>query len=162
VPCLLFTGEKPQAQAAMEFYTSVFPASQIEAVSPHESGGPLTGMVAHARFTLANQVFTAMDGGPGHDFSFNEAVSLLVECDDQAEIDRYWTKLNDGGDPKSQQCGWLKDRFGVSWQIVPRSLARMLIDPDLSRVNRVIRAFMPMKKLDVAQLEAAYRGEGVG
>lgn len=158
VPSLLFTGEQPQAQAAMELYTSVFPNSRIEGASPHASDGPLAGMVAHGQFTLDGEVFMAMDGGPGHAFTFNEAVSLLVECEDQAEIDRFWEELGRGGDPKAHQCGWLKDSFGVSWQIVPRSLSRMMVDPDKSRVDRVTKAFMAMKKLDLAQIEAAYRG----
>ncbi|HEX7002686.1 MAG TPA: VOC family protein [Trueperaceae bacterium] len=158
VPSLLFTGEEPQAQAAMELYTEVFPDSRIEATFPHPAGGPLEGMIAHAQFTLFGEPFVAMDGGAVHPFTFNEAISLLVECEDQDEIDRYWERLGEGGDPRAQQCGWLKDRFGVSWQIAPRALGRMLVDPDRSKVDRVIRAFMPMKKLDLAQLEAAYRG----
>ena len=159
VPSLLFTGEQPQAQAAMELYTSTFPNSRIEGVSPHAADGPMAGMIAHGQFTLDGEVFMAMDGGPAHDFSFTEAISLLVECEDQAEIDHYWEELGKGGDPAAQQCGWLKDRYGVSWQIVPRSLSRMMIDPDRSRVERVTKAFMAMKKLDAAEIEAAYRGD---
>ncbi|MEX2543472.1 MAG: VOC family protein [Trueperaceae bacterium] len=159
VPCLLFTGAEPRAQAAMDLYTSVFPNSGVDIVSPHPAGGPLEGMVAHAQFRLDGEIFAAMDGGPDHHFTFNEAISLLVECEDQAEIDHYWERLGEGGDPAARQCGWLKDHFGVSWQITPKILGRMMVDEDRNKVDRVTNAFMPMKKLDIAQLEAAYRGD---
>jgi predicted 3-demethylubiquinone-9 3-methyltransferase (glyoxalase superfamily) len=105
---------------------------------------------------LDGQTVLLLNGGPA--FQFNEAVSLQILCRTQAEIDRYWSRLSAGGDPEAQQCGWLKDRFGVSWQIVPARLLEMIADPDAARVARVMKAYMPMKKFDLAALEAAYAG----
>ncbi|MGE5715131.1 MAG: VOC family protein, partial [Acidobacteriota bacterium] len=116
------------------------------------------GSVMTVDFVLNGLPFTALNGGPL--FKFNEAVSMQVLCRTQAEIDYYWEKLRAGGDPQSQQCGWLKDRFGVSWQVVPKSLRDMVADPDAEKVSRVMMALFPMKKLDVAALERAYEGQG--
>lgn len=157
-PCLLFTGEHPRAQVAMGFYTSVFPPAGIESVNHHPEGGELSGMVAQAQFRLDDEVFMAMDGGPYHAFTFNEATSLLLNCESQAQIDHFWNLLGEGGDPSAQQCGWLKDRYGVSWQVTPTVLGKMLTDPDQDKVRRLTRAFLAMKKLEIGALEAAYRG----
>ena len=107
-------------------------------------------------FELDGQPFTALNGGPA--FKFNEAISLQVSCADQGEVDHYWEKLSAGGDPKAQQCGWLKDRFGVSWQIVPDALADMMADPDAARSGRVMSALLQMKKLDIDTLRRAFGG----
>jgi predicted 3-demethylubiquinone-9 3-methyltransferase (glyoxalase superfamily) len=158
VPCLLFVGDRPQAEDAIKLYTSVFEDSQVLTVSRHDDQGPLAGMAQYARFRLDGEVFVAMDGGPQHAIGLNEAISFLIACDSQAEIDRFWNELGAGGDPKAQQCGWLKDRFGVSWQVSPTILHEMLLDPDQEGVKRVTRAFLAMKKFDIAELQAAYRG----
>jgi predicted 3-demethylubiquinone-9 3-methyltransferase (glyoxalase superfamily) len=108
-------------------------------------------------FELNGQPFTALNGGPL--FKFNEAVSFQIMCQTQEEIDHYWNKLTAGGDKKAQQCGWLKDKFGVSWQVAPSVLAEMMSDPDTEKAGRVMEALLPMKKLDIAELERAYEGE---
>ncbi len=152
-PCLWFDG---RAEEAATFYTSVFPDSRIEHVMrwPSETPGANAGKVLLVAFTLAGQRYQALNGGP-HD-EFNDAISLSVRCQDQAEVDRYWDALTaDGGRPV--QCGWLKDRFGVSWQIVPDALPTLLMDQDQARAQRVMTAMMQMVKLDVAQLEQAAR-----
>lgn len=161
VPALMFVTDRPVAQAAMEFYTGIFPDAEVSDVHRYPPGTPggLEGGVMHGRFRLAGQPFTAMDAAADmHSFAFSEAISLLVECDSQEEVDHYWNALNEGGDPSAQQCGWLKDAYGVSWQIYPTELGRMLQDPDPGRVERVTEAFMKMKKLDVAALRKAHEG----
>ena len=152
-PCLWFDR---QGEEAARFYTSLFDSSRITAVSRYGPGGPMpAGLAMVVEFELDGAAFQALNGGPTYQLS--EACSLSVACETQAEIDRLWAALTaDGGEESS--CGWLKDRFGLSWQIVPKSLAAMMTDPDPARVGRVVAAFMPMKKLDVAALEAAYRG----
>jgi predicted 3-demethylubiquinone-9 3-methyltransferase (glyoxalase superfamily) len=116
------------------------------------------GTIQHAGFTLEGQEFAAMDSARGHNFTFNEAISLMVDCGDQKEIDYYWGKLlADGG--QESVCGWLKDRFGVSWQVAPSVLSEMLKDPDKSKVERVTNAFLKMKKLDIAELKKAFEGK---
>jgi predicted 3-demethylubiquinone-9 3-methyltransferase (glyoxalase superfamily) len=107
-----------------------------------------------AEFQIEGQTFTALNGGPL--FKFNESISFVVHCESQEEVDHYWSQLSAGGDPKSQQCGWLKDKFGVSWQIVPTILAKMLGDQDREKANRVMRAMLGMKKIDIAELRKAY------
>ena len=107
-------------------------------------------------FELEGQTFTALNGGPI--FKFNEAISLQVDCETQAEVDHFWTKLSAGGDPNAQQCGWLKDRYGLSWQIVPRALVEMLMDPDAGKSQRVMTAMLRMKKIDIGELKRAYAG----
>jgi predicted 3-demethylubiquinone-9 3-methyltransferase (glyoxalase superfamily) len=158
VPCLWFNTE---AEAAAQFYTSIFENSSIGAVSRYtEAGkdvhGRPAGAVMTVSFDLDGQSFTALNGGP--QFTFNEAVSLQVLCDSQKEIDYFWERLSDGGDPAAQQCGWLKDKFGLSWQIVPRVLADMIAGPDSSVTERVMAALYPMKKIDLKALKKAYRG----
>jgi predicted 3-demethylubiquinone-9 3-methyltransferase (glyoxalase superfamily) len=154
-PCLWFDG---QAEAAVRFYCSVFPGSAIGTVSRYGDGMPFpAGTVLLIEFTLDGQRFQALNGGP--QFQFSEAVSFSVPCADQAEVDRYWDALTAGGGTAGP-CGWLKDRFGVSWQIVPLSLGRMQKDGSPEQIQRMMGALMRMSKLDVAALEAAYAGEG--
>ena len=141
-----------QAEAAVEHYTSIFDDTKVVEVHRYGASGPGTpGSVMTIVFELAGQRFIALNGGPT--FTFTEAISLSVDCADQDEVDRYWARLTDGG--VEQPCGWLKDRFGVSWQIVPRQLMELLADPDPGRVERVTRAMLTMKKIDVAALVAA-------
>ncbi|HEY6080702.1 MAG TPA: VOC family protein, partial [Polyangiaceae bacterium] len=121
-----------------------------------EIHGQPAGSVMTVLFQLAGCELTALNGGP--QFKFNEAVSLQVLCDTQSEIDRFWEKLGEGGDPKAQQCGWLKDKFGLSWQIAPAILTELVADSDKAKVSRVMQAMFPMKKLDIAQLQRAYDG----
>jgi predicted 3-demethylubiquinone-9 3-methyltransferase (glyoxalase superfamily) len=156
-PCLWFDG---QAEAAAEFYTSVFPNSRITAVSRYgEAGreihGGQPGSVLTIGFELDGVAFTALNGGPR--FKFTEAISLQVNCDTQQEIDRYWARLTEGGEPQAQQCGWLKDRFGLSWQVVPTSMARLMTTGG-DKAERVMSAVLNMKKIDIAALERAYAG----
>jgi predicted 3-demethylubiquinone-9 3-methyltransferase (glyoxalase superfamily) len=137
---------------AAEFYVSVFPSSEITAVTHFNEAGPRpAGMVLTVNFTLDGQEFTAINGGP--EFSFTEAVSLLVNCADQEEVDYYWAKLSEGGE--EGQCGWLKDRYGLSWQVAPGGMEEMLNDPDRGRAERAMRAMLGMKKIDLAALRAA-------
>ena len=145
-----------QAEEAMNFYVSLFKNSRIGQVSRYGDGGRgEPGKVMTASFELDGQPFTALNGGPH--FKFNEAVSFYVDCENQAEVDRLWDALiSDGGSPS--QCGWLKDRYGVSWQIVPAALPRLLSDPDRERAGRAMQAMLKMIKLDVAALEAAAAG----
>jgi predicted 3-demethylubiquinone-9 3-methyltransferase (glyoxalase superfamily) len=157
-PCLWFDD---QAEEAAAFYTGVFKNSKIVTVSRYgEAGkeihGKPAGSVMTVAFELEGQTFTALNGGPI--FKFNEAISFQVDCETQAEVDHYWTKLSEGGDPSAQQCGWLKDRYGVSWQIVPRALVEMLMDPDAGKSQRVMTAMLRMKKIDIGELKRAYAG----
>lgn len=151
-PCLWFDGK---AEEAANFYISVFGNSRIVTTMHHTEASPgAEGSVLAITFELDGQEFMALNGGP--DFTFSPAISLSVHCGSQQEVDTFWAKLCDGGEP--WQCGWLKDRYGVSWQIVPDVLPQMLRDPDRTKANRVMQAMMAMVKLDVAQLEAAYQG----
>ncbi len=155
-PCLWFDS---QAEEAAEFYVSVFEDSGIDAVSRYgkegfEIHGQPEGSVMTVAFHLAGQTFTALNGGP--QFKFNEAISFQVFCDTQEEVDHFWSKLSEGGEEVA--CGWLKDRFGLSWQIVPSVLPKMLMDPDPEKSQRVTKAFLQMKKLDIPTLERAYEG----
>ena len=155
-PCLWFDN---QAEEAAGFYTGIFRNSRITKVSRYgEAGyeihGKPAGSVLTVAFELDGQPFTALNGGPM--FKFNEALSLQIYCDTQEELDYYWEKLGAGGDPKAQQCGWLKDRYGVSWQVVPTVVEDLMTDPDPVKVDRVMKALLPMKKLDIAALKKAY------
>jgi predicted 3-demethylubiquinone-9 3-methyltransferase (glyoxalase superfamily) len=145
-----------QAEEAMQFYTSVFKNSKAGEVSRYGEAGPMpAGTVLTASFELEGLQFTALNGGP--DFKFNEAVSFYVDCEDQAEVDYYWEQLTaDGGE--ESMCGWLKDKFGLSWQIVPRRLMELMGDPDAEKAQRVTEAMLQMQKIDIAGLEAAYKG----
>jgi len=144
-----------QAEEAVNLYTSLFKNSRILEISRYGEGAPLpAGTVMTVIFQLEGQEFMALNGGPV--FKFNEAMSLFVKCETQAEVDRYWEALSAGGEV--QQCGWLKDRYGVSWQIVPTLLGRLLNDPDPIKANRVMQAMLKMVKLDIQALQAAYDG----
>jgi predicted 3-demethylubiquinone-9 3-methyltransferase (glyoxalase superfamily) len=145
-----------QAEEAVAFYMSLFDDSRITTTLryPENSTIGTPGSVMSLGFELAGQDFMALNGGP--EFRFTPAISMYVHCDDQAEIDRLWTALLDGGEP--QQCGWITDRFGVTWQIVPDILEKLLTDEDQAKVQRVTEAFLKMEKFDIAELEAAYAG----
>jgi predicted 3-demethylubiquinone-9 3-methyltransferase (glyoxalase superfamily) len=157
-PCLWFDS---QAEEAAKFYTGIFKNSAIVKTSRYVEAGHEVhhrppGTVMTVEFELDGQPFTALNGGPV--FTFNEAISLQINCDTQEEVDYYWKKLGEGGDPAAQQCGWLKDRYGVSWQVVPRILPDMLRDSDPRRSARVMEAMLKMKKIDIRELEHAYAG----
>jgi predicted 3-demethylubiquinone-9 3-methyltransferase (glyoxalase superfamily) len=156
VPALLFTGAlADQAEAAVTHYTTIFPNARIEGVLRHDGSGPdRAGTVRHAQFRLFGETFMAMGSALDHRFGFTEANCFMVMCDSQEEIDRYWEALT--AVPEAERCGWLKDRFGVSWQIVPRALPQMMRDP--AAAERVVAAFMAMSKLDIAALERARAG----
>ena len=144
-----------QGEEAAEFYCSVFPNSKITNVTHYNEAGPReAGTVMTVDFVLDGQEYTAINGGP--DFTFNEAISLLINCADQDEVDYYWSKLSDGGE--EGPCGWLKDRYGLSWQVCPTGMLELLNDPDPGRVERAMRAMLGMKKLDLAALQAAADG----
>ena len=141
-----------QAEQAAEFYTSIFPSSKVTKVVRYGEAGPgPAGSAMTVAFELEGQAFVALNGGPH--FQFSEAISFVVNCQTQEEVDRYWDQLSAGGTPV--QCGWLKDKFGLSWQIVPTALPELLGDPDPRKSQRVMKAMMTMKKLDIAALEQA-------
>ena len=154
-PCLWFDGN---AEEAARFYTSIFPDSRVDRVSPSPADNPSgrAGETLTVAFTLNGKRFIGLNGG--RDFKFNEAVSFEIECEDQAEVDRYWDRLVEGGGEHSV-CGWLKDRFGVSWQVTPRRLKELFESPDREGAKRAMEAMLQMTKIDIAKLEAAYRGE---
>jgi predicted 3-demethylubiquinone-9 3-methyltransferase (glyoxalase superfamily) len=150
-PFLWFDG---QAEEAMEFYTSIFKDSSIGEISRYSDAGPgKPGSVMTASFTLNGLEFTALNGGP--EFKFNESVSFSVDCKDQAEVDYYWDRLTEGGGEPGP-CGWLKDKFGLSWQIVPSRLNELLQDSDPVKAGSVMRAMLEMHKINIAELEQAY------
>jgi predicted 3-demethylubiquinone-9 3-methyltransferase (glyoxalase superfamily) len=151
-PCLWFDD---QAEEAAHFYTSVFRNSRIVEVRLNGEGGPWpAGSVLLVEFQLEGRPFIALNGGPA--FTFNESISFYTDCDGQEEVDRLWSALTDGGE--ESQCGWLKDRFGVSWQIVPGRLVELMADPDPEKAGRVVQAMLAMKKIDIKELEDAYAG----
>jgi predicted 3-demethylubiquinone-9 3-methyltransferase (glyoxalase superfamily) len=157
-PCLWFAD---QAEEAVAFYSGIFKDSKVVTVSRYgEAGkevhGRPAGSVMTIAFELDGQTFTALNGGPV--FKFNEAISLQVNCETQAEVDHFWTRLSEGGDPSAQECGWLKDRYGVSWQIIPRVLVELIMDPDAAKSQRVMAAMLRMKKIDIAELRRAHAG----
>jgi predicted 3-demethylubiquinone-9 3-methyltransferase (glyoxalase superfamily) len=149
-PLLMFTGnQNGRAEEAIRFYTSVFSDSGIKGIARYEKGeNDVEGNIKHAQFNLGKNIFMAMESSLPHQFSFNEAVSFLVDCENQKEIDYYWDKLTEGGE--EVRCGWLKDKFGVSWQIVPTILSELMSDP--SRSERVVKAFLQMKKFEIDKL----------
>lgn len=158
VPCLWFADE---AEDAAGFYTGIFRNSRINAITRYGNAGfeihhRASGSVMTVEFELDGQKFTALNAGPV--FKFNEAVSFQVMCSSQEEIDYYWEKLGAGGDPKAQQCGWLKDRYGLSWQVVPEGMEAMLQDEASPGAERAMQAMLDMKKIDIAALERAYAG----
>lgn len=160
--CLWFDG---QAEEAARFYVSIFPNSRITQVTRygdegHEIHKKKAGSVLTVSFTLDGNEFTALNGGP--DFKFNEAISFEIHCETQADIDYFWEKLSAGGDPKAQVCGWLKDKYGVSWQVEPAAMYAWLENSPNPASERVMKAMMQMQKLDLAALEAAYQGKPEG
>lgn len=157
-PCLWFDD---QAEEAVGFYTAVFRNSKILSIARYgdagyEIHGKPAGTVMAVAFELDGQAFSALNGGPV--FKFNEAISFQVDCDTQDEVDYYWEKLSAGGDDNAQQCGWLKDKYGVSWQVVPSVLLEMINDPDPEKSQRAMKAMLQMKKLDIGQLKRAFAG----
>jgi predicted 3-demethylubiquinone-9 3-methyltransferase (glyoxalase superfamily) len=158
-PMLMFTQSVAgKAKEAIEMYTSIFPGSSTEMTVPYEKGeGDVEGYLKHSRFTLLDTNFMAMDSSAPHQFTFNEAVSFIVKCDTQEELDEYWAKLS--AVPESEQCGWCKDKFGVSWQIVPSIMDEMMSCGDQEKTARVTQAFLKMKKFDIATLQKAFDGE---
>jgi predicted 3-demethylubiquinone-9 3-methyltransferase (glyoxalase superfamily) len=157
-PCLWFDN---QAEEAAKFYVSIFNNSGIETIARYgkegfEKHGKPEGSVLTVTFRLEGQSFTALNGGP--QFTLSPAISFVLHCDSQAEVDYFWDKLGAGADPSWQACGWLKDKFGLSWQIVPEALFTMLTDKDTAKSDRVMQALMQMKKLELAVLQRAYEG----
>jgi Uncharacterized protein conserved in bacteria len=150
-----------QAEEAARFYTSIFPDSQMGEISHYSEVGfeyhhKPAGSVMMVEFSIMGQSFSALNGGPI--FMFNEAISFIINCDTAEELDYYWEKLSEGGDPEAQQCGWLKDKYGLSWQIVPSEMATLMSDPDTERTDRVMSAMFEMKKLDINILRKAFNG----
>ncbi|KAL9941229.1 hypothetical protein D7B24_003998 [Verticillium nonalfalfae] len=157
--CLWFDGN---AEEAAQFYVSIFPDSKITHRQYYTSAGEVhhgqtPGSLLIIEFEMNGQKFAGLNGGP--QFKFNEAISLMVDCDDQKEIDFYWTKLGEGGDVARQQCGWIADRYGLAWQVVPKVLKTMLADPDQEKSDRVMEAMMQMTKMDIRGLEQAFKAE---
>jgi predicted 3-demethylubiquinone-9 3-methyltransferase (glyoxalase superfamily) len=155
-PCLWFDSN---AEEAVNFYTAIFKNSKIGNISRygkagHEIHGKPAGTVMTIEFELDGQAFTALNGGPV--FKFTEAISFQVSCESQEEVDYYWKKLSEGGDKNAQQCGWLKDKYGVSWQIIPTVLGKMLRDKDAEKSERVMKELLQMTKIDVQGLKQAY------
>jgi predicted 3-demethylubiquinone-9 3-methyltransferase (glyoxalase superfamily) len=157
-PCLWFDS---QAEEAAKYYTGIFKNSKIGRISRYgEAGkevhGRPAGSVMTVEFELEGQPFTALNGGPA--FTFSEAISLQIFCETQQEIDYYWDRLTTGGDPKAQVCGWVKDKFGLSWQVVPTVLSELMSDPDREKTDRVMEAVLQSKKFDIEELKAAFEG----
>jgi predicted 3-demethylubiquinone-9 3-methyltransferase (glyoxalase superfamily) len=157
-PCLWFD---TQAEEAARFYTGIFKNSRTGTITRygeagHEVHGRPAGTVMTVEFELNGQPFTALNGGP--DFKFNEAISFQIMCRTQEEVDHYWNQLSQGGDLKAQQCGWLKDKYGLSWQVVPTVLVEMMSDPDREKSGRAMEAMLKMKKLDITALKRAFDG----
>lgn len=151
-----------QAEEAANFYTSIFKNSKMGQVvrygkEGYEIHGREAGSVMTVEFEIEEKKFVALNGGPH--FKFNEAISFVVNCETQEEVDYYWEKLSEGGDPQAQQCGWLKDKYGVSWQIEPTAVINMLSDPDPEKSERVMKAVLQMKKIDIKTLEQVYEQE---
>ena len=153
-PCLWFDGK---AEEAARFYTEIFPDSEITAIhrAPADTPSGPEGSVLTVDFTIAGQDFIGLNGGP--DFQFNESVSFSIDCADQAEVDRYWDALIQGGGEHSV-CGWLKDRYGLSWQVIPHRLTELVNGPDPDGARRAMKAMLEMTKIDVAAIEQAYEG----
>ena len=148
-PMLWFDG---QAEDAAQLYVSIFPDSSIGSISRQPDGTALV-----VEFNLAGHRFTALNGGPN--YKFTPAISFFIDCDGQEEVDYFWDKLSEGGAPEAQQCGWLADRFGVSWQVIPEQLSEYMSDPDREKAGRTMQAMLKMKKLDVEGLRRAHDGE---
>ena len=162
IPTLMFVGKVVgKAEEAINFYVSVFHNATVGGIDRYGKGEEpdVDGTVKHASFTLEGQEFAALDSALEHNFSFNEAISLMVHCETQEEIDYYWERLS--ADPKAEQCGWLKDKYGLSWQVVPNAMEEMMKDKDENRKARVTEAFLKMKKFDIETLKKAYLGVSV-
>ncbi len=159
-PSLLFTGKQHgRAEEALELYTRIFDHSKVDGILRHAAGeGEPEGTVKHAQFGLSHEKFMVMDSSLGHSFAFNEAISLQIACESQDEVDAFWARLTANGGEEGP-CGWMKDPFGVSWQVVPTVLQKLLSDPDPVKTQRVTRAFLQMKKFDIAALQRAYAGK---
>jgi predicted 3-demethylubiquinone-9 3-methyltransferase (glyoxalase superfamily) len=156
-PCLMFTGRRhAQAEAALRAYAGIFPRGRIEALDRYTASEGPESTIKHGRIAIDDQRLCAMDSHIDHGLTFNEAVSLQVMCADQAEVDHYWAALSEGGE--QGPCGWLKDRFGVSWQVVPACIAQWLTSKDTAAKDRAFQAVMQMKKLDIATIQAAFAG----
>jgi predicted 3-demethylubiquinone-9 3-methyltransferase (glyoxalase superfamily) len=158
-PCLWFDN---RAEEAAVFYTSVFEGSRIGRITHygkegHEIHGRPEGSVMTVEFEIGGQTFTALNGGPL--FKFNEAISFQVPCDTQQEADYYWERLSTGGDEQAQQCGWLKDKYGVSWQVFPKELIELVGDPDSANSQRAMKAMLQMKKIDIEKIRQAYHDQ---
>lgn len=159
VPALMFTmNNSGRANEAIDFYTSLFPNSNTELIARYEKGEPdVEGYIKHARFSLNGETFAIMDSSGPHNFTFSEGLSFVVDCKDQEEVDYYWNKLTaDGG--KESMCAWLKDKFGVSWQIVPTKLGELIGSPDKEKAGRAMQAMLKMKKIIITDLQKAYDG----
>ena len=151
-----------KAEEAATFYTSIFKNSKIGSIARYgkegvEIHGRPPGSVMTIQFWLEGQAFVGLNGGPH--FKFTEAISFIINCESQEEVDHLWNKLSEGGDPKAQMCGWLKDKFGLSWQIVPSVLSKLLSDENAQKSQRAMKAMLQMKKLDIAALQKAFNGE---
>jgi predicted 3-demethylubiquinone-9 3-methyltransferase (glyoxalase superfamily) len=158
-PTLMFVGQQcGKAEEAVNFYTSLFENSGIDHVMKYGAGEEpdQEGTARHIGFTLASQDFAAMDSAHEHKFTFNEAISFIIKCEDQAEVDKFWAALS--ADPKAEQCGWLKDKYTLSWQVVPTAMDEMMEKANPEQMARVTQAFLKMKKFDIAELEKAYQG----
>jgi predicted 3-demethylubiquinone-9 3-methyltransferase (glyoxalase superfamily) len=158
-PCLWFD---TQAEEAARYYTGIFKNSKIGKISRYTEAGrevhrQKAGTVMTVEFELNGQPFTALNGGPV--FKFNEAISFQIMCQTQEEVDHYWNKLSEGGDKNAQQCGWVKDKYGLSWQVVPTVLPELMSSPDKEKAGRAMEAMLQMKKLDIAELKRAFEGE---
>jgi len=157
-PCLMFSGEQHmKAEEAIKFYISVFGKSEIIQLERYNAGEGPEGAVVHAKFALEGQEFVAMDSHMELPINFSPAISFVVPCETQEEVDYFWNTLSEGGDKNSRQCGWLKDKFGLSWQIVPTILIELLNDPDPVKSQKVLQAMLQMKKLDINGLKNAYK-----
>ncbi|CAN5122233.1 VOC family protein [soil metagenome] len=160
-PSLMFVGDQHgRAEEAINHYISIFKNSEIEGILRWDGkeGPDPEGTVKHAQFYLEGQAFMAMESAHDHQFGFNESISFVVNCESDEEVDYYWEKLKEGGDSNAQQCGWLKDEFGISWQVVPTEMKEMLRDDDPEKVKRVTSVMLKMKKLDLKKLREAYEG----
>ncbi len=160
VPCLLFSArQRGKAEEAINNYMSVFRMSSVDQVEHYEEGEPApAGMVKYASFTINGQKFAAMDNGYDVEYSFSPAISFVINCDSQEQIDYYWDHLTEGGDARAQMCGWLQDKYGVSWQVVPSQIGLWMSDP--SKSGLVMREVLKMKKLDLNKLKSIYSGTG--